>query len=420
MPLRFGEVQLLGQRPRRDPSPFSIRVIQPEYGHEVAVVKYRYDAKFLAYLTRGAPLSIVWGRDVNTARLDGYVHHVVVDQRSLENTATMTVVCVGATDPLNQPDRNSFHEAHVDGVVSELARRNGFSVLIERHGFVWPVLQQQGESTWAFLVSSAKRIGYTLYARNTDLRCHSRAIRTDGAQTFRSDLPAPQQVASGALLAFNIVQAETLAGEARKRDRVLTGVDQVGNPYIAQTSAPTDVLGALVATRLVQYNETPAQSVAEANALAKGAQELNRHYLRAKASVSGNVRVHAAGSVRLLGLNADQRGFWFVERAEHMISATDYQVSLVLGKDSLGDPLGAPPPVTWRVPGDTSRRAVVHDGRRAVTTGGQDAFAPVAVYVDPATVIPVIPLTVSGRWRSAAPIERELPAVRRRVREVTR
>jgi hypothetical protein len=402
-----GEVTYLDGRPgaKAVRPPVEIRVIQAEYKHEIAVLTYIYDGALKERCERGLPVLIRYGYNDAPADLYGSVHHVVVDrQESSAQTRYMRVVIVGATDPLNAPAANLYRNIRVDAMVSDLVRRFGYSALVEKHNYPWPVLQQAYTSTWAFLVAAAQKIGYTLYARNTDIRCHSRAIRYGGAIGYREAGAAQSEGARHVVHSFELVQGETLAQGARKRRRIAYGVNDRDEPFHTVVAGQIDQSGlAVTPTALDQYYLTSARSIAEAEAEMAAEQERNRHYIEARARVGGHAGLHPARAVRLVGLDAQNNGFWFTTRAEHVMDQKSYRVDLRIGRDSYGDVgnLDVPP----ADPRATSNRVVVHNGLSTRTTFGNiNRDAPPTRWDD-----------THGRWRAVAMVERILPPPNRRA-----
>ena len=398
----YAEVFLERPRPEsKMPAPREVRVVQAEYAHEIAVVTYVYTDKLLAAVSKGKPISVRWGWPPQIADFVGYVHHVAVDHEADRPgfPRLMRVVCVGATDVFNQTAFRQYRGVRVDAAVTDVVTAAGLSALIERHGYAWPLLQQEGQSTWAFLADCARRIGWTLYARGTDVRCHSRVIRNSGALTYRQAISEDDyNVDRMALYTFKAVQAETLKDAPSNRARVVRGVDSTGVLFTVTTGSPEALAGArALAPRLVEYTNTAAASVAEAQAILAGEQENNRHHIRAKATVTGDPRLHPARTVRLLGQGRDNDGLWYTTRVEHVLTGASYRAALELGRDSVGDSAAAR--LVRVPPGDTSVRPVVQRGA-ALEASALDASAPAPRYAD-------------GRWLSTAPVERVLPAVRR-------
>lgn len=407
MPTVCAEVEILGGKPGGRPvqQPREVRIIGAEYKHEIAVLTYGYDAELKARCERGLPLRITWGWGTDRSQMHAAVHHVVVDREELhqDSTRLMRVVCIGATDALNPPAARQYAGIRVDALVSDVVRSQGFSVLVEKHHFAWPLLQQTHESTWAFLVACARKVGWTLYARNTDVRCHSRAIRYSGALTFRDYGPIAAERLHGAVYAFDIVQAETLSAEdARKRRRIALGVDGQQNTFSSVIDTQPDLSGA-GATRAVleEYHLTSAGSIAEAEAEMAGDQEMNRHYIRARATVSGHALLHPSRAVRLAGIDAQHNGVWYTTRAEHVIDATTYRVHLELGRDGLGEPAVAR--TVLAEPRSIATRQVVHNGLSThLSAANLNQAAPATRWDD-----------IEKRWRASATTERFLPSPNR-------
>lgn len=412
MTLLCAEVEFLNLRPgakQSSQSPRDLRVLQTEYGHEVAVIAYDYDETLKNQCVRGLPVRASYGFTPTRSTYVGAVHHVAVDQAPSAGGSVrrMQVVCVGPTDVLNIPGAAQYRETRVDAVVIDLATTAGLSCLIERHEYSWPLLQQLNQSSWAFLVACARRAGRTLYASGTDIRCHGRAIRFSGAPVFRDFAGASSERLQGAIYAFGIVHAETLNAEAKKRERVLQGVDEQGMLFTTATGQQAALSGPRgVTAKLADYRKLSARSVAEADALLAGEQELSRHYIKATATISGDAGVHAGRSVRLTDIGRDYSGYWYVEKAEHRVSETLYQIGVSLGRDSLGEHARLPILTTERrrvvvndgrllAPNPASFRQTAPDGYWSTVTNSWRSKAPTVRYLDPPLRSPVVPAAVS-------------------------
>lgn len=404
-----GEVEYFDLRPGAKPvqPPVEIRVIQAEYKHEIAVLTYQFDAKLKERCERGLPVRVRYGWNADPAELFGVVHHVVAERPENGSVVRfMRVVVIGATDPLNAPAANQYRSIRVDAMISDLVRTLGYSALVEKHNYVWPLLQQTHQSSWAFLVACAQKIGYTLYARNTDIRCHSRAIRYAGAVGFR-DAGAPNAANARHIVhSFNLVQGETLAQGAQKRRRIAYGVNDQNALFGTVLADQENLSGAAVTrTMLDSYSLTAARSIAEAEAELAAEQERNRHYIEAKARVGGHAALHPSRAVRLVGLDAQNDGFWYTTRAEHVMTQKTYRVDLNLGRDSYGD-VGTQT-VRPADPRDTSGRTVVHNGLTTRTTQGNVNRSAPDTRWD----------ATNKRWRAVAGVERIMPAPNRRSPE---
>lgn len=406
MPTVCADVEILGGKPGGKPllQPREVRIIGAEYKHEIAVLTYAWDAALKARCERGLPVRITWGWGTERSEMYAAVHHVVIDREELrrDSTRLMRVVCIGASDALNPPAARQYSSIRVDALVSDVVRAMGFSALVEKHTFAWPLLQQTHESTWSFLVACARKVGYTLYARNTDVRCHSRAIRYSGALAFRDYGPMAAEQLHGAIHAFHLVQAETLASNERKRRRIALGVDDQQNIFSSVVDLPRDQSGAATTPAVADdYHLTSARSIAEADAEMAGDQELNRHYITARATVSGHAYLHPSRPVRLAGIDAQNNGVWYTTRAEHIIDATTYRVNLELGRDGLGEQAVAR--TVLGEPRSIAARPIVHGGMSARVPASSINQAAPATRWD----------AIEKRWRASATTERFLPAPNR-------
>lgn len=411
------EVQLPGSRLKEPlPAPRQVRILQSEYCHEVVEITYPYSERIRTLLVQGTPVKVIWGTAANTANFAAKVHTVSYRDEPFGGPAQRTIVatCSGATDSLNiNRSFTQYRDTPVTTVASGLVPKAGLSLMIEKHPFRWPLLKQDGMSDWEFLVECAKKVGWTMYGRNTDVRFHSRAIRADNAPLFYDRIGNLENLIDRQYIRdFEIVQSESLGSGERKRKRAAFAIEP--RPYTAATATTPELRrrpkvfyaearplkgvsgkSKSPATLKEYRRQIRASNVFEARAILEGEQESNRHHIQGRASLNGDSTVHVGMSIRLAAVNTDHNGLWYVTKAEHILTPTEYVLNVELGRDGIGDPQGIP----------TGNRKVVFDGVNLNASQSAPGGSWRSSHVIAAASAPAV------GWKSDAPLVRALRPV---------
>jgi phage protein D len=373
-------LRVYAQRPF-DVQPKSLTVFRREFAHDViAAVITGEDAK-KGYQT-GTPIKVEYGqRNGDNKMLCGYVHHTEPLSSTVKNPV-MKLVCIGASYVFKEPRQAAWSAQSVSDVVRELTDSVRFSGYIKSHDQFWPTLAQQGKPTWDFMVSLAHRVGWFLYADNTDLQFHPYL------DDFVAALNAAQQFSPDdgrrKLITFHAISGDTTPEGGAKANRQLAGVDpRLGTLFSAQDDGSSLVLDRIADVfreprfRLYEM-ATVAGSYGEATALLSGATAANRWHAQAKAEVTGNSRLAPGMLVAFDGINRRHDGYWYVQAVEHSAAEkSEYTAHLTLGRDSDWDQLTRPDP-----------------HRRKVVRQRHDPFGVLTTEVPPVSLI-------NNLWRAA-------------------
>lgn len=334
-------------------NPHSLVVIQQACAHDViaAVIKGG-DDESRVYET-GMPLSVQWGYqngEVKTAY--GYAHHTepIMGKGGLGQAQTLKFVAIGASYVLKQPAQNIWVGRTVSSVVQEIADGVLFSTQIGDHPQVWNNLSQDGKPSWDFLASLASKLGWLLYADNTDLHFHEYLPDFQGMRDNAVLFGAGRNpVGPGSVITFHAIRGETVPGAGIKGGRRLGGVDpRSGDVFTLEDDGevwPGGVMGAKTQAPLfLQYEDMAAGSLDEARSQIDGATQANRWYIQAKAEVTGTPRIRPGVLAAFDGLGKRHDGYWYVQAVEHEIIGGRYRMYLDLGRDSEWDQYLRPDP----------------------------------------------------------------------------
>lgn len=341
-----------------------------EYEHEHAVITLSGQSNFFPDFLTGSPVLVNWGTPDKGETFVGYVVMVKPSVATrpggavtqLPSGSSIDVHCLGASFLLKEGRQQVFIGNTADQIAVQVAGDYQLQVFAEANPRIWTTYGQAGLSDWAFLVSLAHDIGYTLYMKNTHLRFHSRTLEiargassalvydfTEGGST--NGLPNDAQIMSFTPTIGNIMGAD---GTSRAR-RVLYDLDRRTNTLIQiqDNSGPPTALATLSQPPLfTQYvTDKSADSLQEASQWLNDLGEDTRWYITATAEVQGDVGLLPAHLVYFRNLPSDFSGYWYIKSVTHDIRLAPsqgssmqptYTASLELGRDGFGDSIGEP------------------------------------------------------------------------------
>lgn len=338
----FCDLFLRGDPRTRIRQPTEARILQREYAHDTAVLTIPRDTYSKEQYADGRPVVLSWGwLPDDSETFVGYIHHT--DQADArENRRELKVYCIGATYRFKDVHARTFHGMTAVQVAAQIAKGNQFALLADHDGFIHENLTQSGRSDWEFLVWLARRHGLVLYGQNTELRMIRRRIeRTPGRKqpTFR--FVRGINFVRGAAHKLEVKTGEQLPG-TDKRNRLVGGVSNSGELIFARHSGAVGGGGGVHTTTSEasfsqRYRERPVRTPAEAADILEGEAELHRFTVQAHAELGGDTRVHQGSTIRLVDVDPDSDGFWYVKQADHRITRYEYQLHVELERDTLGD-----------------------------------------------------------------------------------
>lgn len=327
--------------------PSEVRVLQGEFLHDRVVIRAFLPDVASERFDTAAPMTVEYGTQGNTQTFYGYINHIkpVLNQPALGmDRREVYIFGVGATYSLRDHVPRIYEGTSVPNAVADVVLRNHLSLLTQAHPHQWESLTSSGMSDWQFLVSLARKIGWFLWADDTDVHLLPYdTLVTSEPYVFRQD--------DQRLIEFRAEMGDTSPRGGEKANRTMAGIDARGKAFRVQADRQRarrlavrdpDPQFSLIRTAL------PARSQAEATALIQGEEERNRWYLQAEARVKGEIRLRP-GKIVHVQTTDDQRsnGKWLVQSVEHQIGVNSYACALNLGRDSSFD-RSSPPTQTGR------------------------------------------------------------------------
>lgn len=373
----------------------SLRVRKKVFAHDLLVVTIPYGRNRTSRYDEGTPISATFGYLPSPAtNFFGYVHHTepYVPQNPTPGQAEMIkVVCLGASYVMKNALMESWQQRNSSSIVRELVRRFGFSGMVQESEDALASSTCNGQTAWQYLSKLAKDLGWILYASLTDVTFKD---PLSGLQDLMDTAPTlVQSGATGNIRSFTAVDGELADAGGVKADRTMYGLDPRSLQQYGVSNDTsqfvTDQLGATSLNPLFQRFVTgPATDVGTAFSALDSVQEQNRWHIQAMIEVNGDPRLRQGMLVYLDQVPVRERGFWFVQEADHHISGGVYRTVLNLGRDSRFARGSVPP-------GPGVRRIV---RQRFDPFGQQKAQVPAS-------------LLVNGRWRAEYGAERGVPGV---------
>jgi hypothetical protein len=323
--------------------PDELEIIQEEYKHDVAVMRYWGGNVDSDSLPSGTPMVLTFGTALTKRAFYGYVNHPTRGNNSLAGMSlvernSLTVTCVGASFQMKQTANTMWPSQTNSQIVQTIANFFGLSADIVPHATVWPPRPQLGMSYWQFCVALAKEIGYTFYCSGVQLVFKPR--QTDPQNI--SGLVASYDYRSNpaALPVFSPTLGVTSPLGGKLTNRQLGGVDPrtLQSIYVQQSgSATPTIMGSVVNEPL--FNESMhcvVQNQTEATSRVQGEGTLNQLYLTATATAGGNPLISQGSLIYVANANGSQNGLWWVEQAKHVQNKKTYTTYFCVGRDSLG------------------------------------------------------------------------------------
>ena len=325
------------------------KVIQEDGAHDMAVVRIRGTDPTLPPFTSGTPVTLVYGwSPAGLQTFYGYVNHVVPEHAHNSNTSIAnvysTVVCMGLSYPMRNASSAAWPSVQASYLVQQKVAQYFLSGIVETDDPTWPQLSNPGISDWKFLAGLAEKLGYCLAVNQSLLKFMSVDqvvnLYSSTIPTFWTKLAAPQPSYAN-ISSFSVLQGETaLTGNGAKVRRVVSGVDsETGQSFTVYSDPPSPSLASTSPTPYFQTYETtvPSTNALLATQALAGVAATNRFYIQADADVAGNSAITQAIPVLLLGLGTTHSGTWYVMRAVHEITNTNFVTHLKLGRDGTID-----------------------------------------------------------------------------------
>jgi hypothetical protein len=307
----------------------TLTVRTQEYMHELIHFSLNSTIIPIQKYSTGARVSIDYNDSVSAKQFFGYIDHVVPNSTGIDSS--LEFICIGTSWILKEKRQRVFHDISVTDVVTILASEYGFSLEIISDPTIWPSLVQHGISTFEFISNLAKRIGYTFYVEETEIKFLPRVGIINSTNRNQGQI----------LTNLNILDFNSKFGDATDegRSRVVQGINPRTNEVIYKNHSGQfeNILGATGGDPAFSHFETGLiiHDLGKADAHISGRSESNRLHIKAKVRSYANCAIRTGSFVYIdLGDELND-GMWFVESAEHMIDNENIS-RLCLGRDSKG------------------------------------------------------------------------------------
>jgi phage protein D len=303
----------------------------------------------------GLPITFTWSYGKDEKHWVGYVQGInktVNPQRS----NLMTIMCWGSSFVLKDRVTRSFKNSTIPEAVKKIVTEHGFRFIGDTNGYRFPQLLIAGQSYWEWIQEQANLIGYGAYVDGMDFyfkKLDSLINQSFSSATVLSTnnpfIPTGQTVFDRTLQRFSVLNSEHV--ESGKNLRAVKSVGGV-DPYTSQPfveSISPDEVGTAIRTIVsnVFFNQHMPDLVvndrSSAVHLARGAAEMARFNLPAKAQAQGHPRLRPFASVYISGTGDLTDGYWFIRGAHHTFTLHgDHEVDLHLITDGIGSTMQTP------------------------------------------------------------------------------
>ncbi len=316
------------------------------YQHDILEVELRGMTDMDANRwSAGTPVLAKYGRNPNS--WDQFYGYLVGTSRDWEQTQRMTtrqrtmkMWAVGASWPLKEGLQAVYRGITSSQLAATVAMANYFDVDSPATDYLWPALSSPGDSNWQFLCAVAKKSGLTCHMHGTQLRYYDpMTILKRGNVTIPSFVEKDGAVV-GTVLNFetDLSEVESVEGR-RRRNRVIKGTDAITGSDIVNMDDGSSLGISLGARRLpslfTEYvTDVVVENQADAQALLAPVTTANRFWNRARATLSGDVRVTQETPILITGLGSRDSGLWQALSVIHHLKYQWYDIQVELGRDS--------------------------------------------------------------------------------------
>ena len=162
----------------------------------------------------------------------GYVYRV--QQGNTWQGGNTDIICVGASYLLKETDQKIYLNKTSDQCISEIAKKYGFTSVVQRHPRQRDSIVQAGQSDWQLCKRLARQTGFALYSQNTTLFFVSKdkiySSKKDSAPYFKyvnheHDGLVPRELRlTGSIISFKPHISDNTPEAGVRVDRVVTGV----------------------------------------------------------------------------------------------------------------------------------------------------------------------------------------------------
>ena len=327
--------------------PKEVTLTQKQKRHDILILEYQSTSlKNAKILKTGVPVKFSWKQGSRKVEWLGYVSFVR-RKGGAQRAKPMKVFCVGSSFVLKQRKTKKYKNRTIPEVAARIAKQNKLRFVGDTHSRRFAQLVISGQSQWKWLHEQADRIGFVMYVEGTTL--HFRSIdklldkSSSNAPIFQLwDPTIPRNFTE---LDRTLDYLEVMTGENIEDDSPSRSVKQVGgvNPVTGKSftskTSPKKTGKAVrknVSSALFDEfnNEQVANDKGAAKTASKGAAELARFNLPAKAYGQGDPRVRPHQLLYVEGSGDQTDGYWVVRESTHKFSyGVSYSVEMLIATD---------------------------------------------------------------------------------------
>ena len=327
--------------------PQEITLTQKQRKHDVLVIEYQSTSlKNAKLLKTGVPIKFSWKQGSRKVEWLGYVS-AVNRKGGAQRAKPMKVFCVGSSFVLKQRKTKTYKNRTIPEVAARIAKQNKLKFVGDTHSRRFPQLVISGQTQWKWLHEQAARIGFVMYVEGTTMyfRAIDKVIDKSSSNAPIFQLWDPAIPRSFNQLDRTLDYLDVMTGENIEDDSPNRTVKQVGgvNPVTGKSftskTSPKKTGKAIrknVSSALFDEfnNEQVANTKLDAKAASKGAAELARFNIPAKAYGQGDPRVRPHQLVYVEGSGEQTDGHWVVRESTHkFVYGGSYSVEMVIATD---------------------------------------------------------------------------------------
>jgi hypothetical protein len=253
-----------------------------------------------------------------------------------------TVHCFGSSYIMKSLTSRVWESKTIAEIASSIADKYSFSFSVPNNPFRFTRLVQSSQSDWEFLVSTAKKLGYSTVMDGTHLQIWDpfsslyRNISYSMLLTIRGSKGdvSPQP---GQILNFEGRIGAITPDGARTPD-TLHLLDKTGKLLSVEngTEFQSSGLATAVKSRFTNVLNTNVDSYDMGKSLVTGA--LRKKFpMTANLQIVADPSIHPGGIVNINEYNSEFDGFWYVVSVRHELTQSYMVTYLELARDSLGN-----------------------------------------------------------------------------------
>lgn len=327
--------------------PLEVLLFQQQKKHDILTIEYKSTSlKNARLLKTGVPVKFSWKQGSRKMEWIGYVSSV--ERKSGAHKAVpMKVYCHGASFVLKQRKTKTYKNKTIPEVAARIAKQNKLKFVGDTHSRRFAQLSISGQTQWQWLHEQANRIGFAMYVQGTTLYFKSLDNLLDKQssdapifQMWERNVPVNLDQLDRTLDYLEVMTGENIEDESPNRTKKqVGGVNPItGKSFTAKTS-PKDsgkaIRKSLSDALFDEFNsEQVANTKNDAKNASKGAAELARFNLPAKAYGQGDPRVSPYRLIYVEGSGKQTDGHWVVRKVIHKFNFRgSYSVEMSVATD---------------------------------------------------------------------------------------